>query len=96
MSPVASPLVSIVTVNFNGSEDTIEMIDSLTRITYANIEIIVVDNHSENDNPRIIKERFPSIVLYESNVNMGFDERQLAKCWFSAYRLRERKIEVLL
>ncbi len=72
MSPVASPLVSIVTVNFNGSEDTIEMIDSLTRITYANIEIIVVDNHSENDNPRIIKERFPSIVLYESNVNMGF------------------------
>ena len=66
------PLVSIITVNFNGSEDTLEMIESLSRITYPNIEIIVVDNYSENDNPRIIKERHPSVVLYESNINMGF------------------------
>jgi len=66
------PLVSIITVNFNGSEDTLEMIESLTKITYPNFEIIVVDNHSEKDNPRIIKERYPSVVLYESNVNMGF------------------------
>ena len=66
------PLVSIITVNFNGSEDTLEMIESLSKITYPNIEIIVVDNYSENDNPRIIKEKYPSVVLYESNVNMGF------------------------
>lgn len=72
MPPLQYPLVSIITVNFNGSEDTLEMIESLTRISYPNIEIIVVDNHSENDNPRIIKERFPSVVLYESNINMGF------------------------
>jgi len=72
MQPQQYPLVSIITVNFNGSEDTLEMIDSLTRISYPNIEIIVVDNHSENDTPRIIKERFPSVVLYESNLNMGF------------------------
>ena len=72
MSPTSYPLVSIVTVNFNGSEDTVELIESLTRITYPNIEVIVVDNHSENDNPHIIKERFPAVVLYESNVNMGF------------------------
>jgi len=66
------PLVSIITVNFNGSEDTLEMIESLTRITYPNFEIIVVDNYSGNDNPRLIKEKFPWVVLYESNVNMGF------------------------
>lgn len=59
MSPVTYPLVSIVTVNFNGSEDTIEMIESLCRITYPNFEIIVVDNHSENDNPQVIKDKFP-------------------------------------
>ena len=72
MGQASSPLVSIVTVNFNGSEDTIEMIESLTRITYPNVEIIVVDNHSENDNPRRIKDKFPNVVLYESNLNMGF------------------------
>jgi hypothetical protein len=48
------------------------MIESLTRITYPNFEIIVVDNHSENDNPYRIKEKFPSVVLYVSNINMGF------------------------
>ncbi|MCX6282919.1 MAG: glycosyltransferase family 2 protein [Bacteroidetes bacterium] len=72
MTSRQSPLVSIITVNFNGSEDTLEMIESLTKITYPNFEIIVVDNHSENDTPRIIKERFPSVTLYESNINMGF------------------------
>jgi len=72
MGQASYPLVSIVTVNFNGSEDTIEMIESLTRITYPNIEIIVIDNHSENDNPRRIKDKFPNVVLYESNLNMGF------------------------
>ncbi len=66
------PLVSIVTVNYNGSEDTCEMIESLTKITYPNIEIIVIDNASPNDRPRVIKERFPSVILYESIINYGF------------------------
>ncbi len=72
MQTNGNPLVSIITVNFNGSVDTLELIESLTRITYPNIEIIVIDNHSENDTPRVIKEKYPSVVLYESNINMGF------------------------
>ena len=72
MANVRYPLVSIITVNFNGSEDTLELLESLTKISYPNIEIIVIDNRSEHDNPKIIKERFPSVTLYESNVNMGF------------------------
>ncbi|MCK9219689.1 MAG: glycosyltransferase family 2 protein [Bacteroidales bacterium] len=66
------PLVSIVSVNYNNSEDTCEMIESLTKITYPNIEIIIIDNNSPNDNPKIIKQRFPSIILYESIINYGF------------------------
>lgn len=48
------------------------MIESLTKITYPNIEIIVIDNASPNDRPRVIKERFPSVILYESIINYGF------------------------
>jgi hypothetical protein len=66
------PLVSIVSVNYNGSEDTCEFIESLTKITYPNIEIIIIDNASPSDNPKIIKQRFPSIILYESIINYGF------------------------
>lgn len=48
------------------------MIESLTKITYPNIEIIVIDNASPNDRPRVIKERYPSVILYESIINYGF------------------------
>ncbi len=66
------PLVSIVTVNYNHSETTIELINSLTKITYPNMEIIVVDNASPNDNPKKMKEAYPSIILIESVINYGF------------------------
>ncbi|MCF8307648.1 MAG: glycosyltransferase family 2 protein [Bacteroidales bacterium] len=66
------PLVSIVTVNYNQSEVTCQLIDSLEKITYPNIEIIVVDNASVHDNPEIIKERYPNVVLIKNPINYGF------------------------
>ncbi|MDP4290215.1 MAG: glycosyltransferase family 2 protein [Bacteroidota bacterium] len=66
------PLVSIVTVNFNQSEVTCSMIESLNAITYPNIELIVVDNASTEDSPQIIKQRFPSVDLILNPINYGF------------------------
>lgn len=66
------PLVSIITVNYNHSETTLDLLESLTKITYPNIEVIVVDNASPQDNPRIIKEKYPSVILVESVINYGF------------------------
>jgi len=66
------PLVSIVAVNYDHPEVTCDFIESLHKITYPNIEVIIVDNKSPNDNPAIIKERFPNVILYESNINWGF------------------------
>jgi GT2 family glycosyltransferase len=66
------PLVSIVAVNYDHPEVTCDFIESLHRITYPNIEVIIVDNKSPNDNPAIIKERYPNVILYESHINWGF------------------------
>lgn len=66
------PLVSIITVNYNHSETTLELLESLYNITYPNIEVIVVDNASPDDQPKKMKEQYPSIVLVESIVNYGF------------------------
>jgi len=66
------PLVSIVTVNYNQSEVTCAMIESLNLITYPNIELIVVDNASKEDSPLIIKQRFPSVDLIMNPINYGF------------------------
>lgn len=70
--PDPFPLVSIVTVNYNQSATTIDLIESLSQITYPNIEIIVVDNASKNEDAKVIKEKFPRIVLVESIINYGF------------------------
>ncbi|MBN2615887.1 MAG: glycosyltransferase family 2 protein [Bacteroidales bacterium] len=66
------PLVSLITVNFNQSEVTCALIESLNRITYPNLEVIVVDNHSTEDDPTSIKQRFPNIVLIQNPINYGF------------------------
>jgi len=66
------PLVSIVTVNYNQAAVTCEMLESLSRITYPNIEVLVVDNGSSVDDPIMIKEKFPQVTLIENHENLGF------------------------
>ncbi|MEX0315067.1 MAG: glycosyltransferase family 2 protein [Allomuricauda sp.] len=66
------PLVSIITINYNESEVTLDMLQSLKGLTYPNIEVIVVDNASPNDNPDVIKEQFPEVCLIKSKENLGF------------------------
>lgn len=66
------PLVSIITVNYDHPEVTLELLASLRLITYANIEIIVVDNASPKDDPAILKQSYPEIIFIQSAVNLGF------------------------
>lgn len=65
------PMVSIITVNYAQANVTCELISSLRSITYPNYEIIVIDNASQED-PGIIQERFPEIILIRSTTNIGF------------------------
>jgi len=66
------PLVSIITVNYNQAEVTCALLESLNKITYPNLEVIVVDNHSTEDDPSIIKKRYPNIVFIQNPINYGF------------------------
>ncbi len=66
------PLVSVITVNYNQSEVTCEFLESMDKATYKNVEVFVVDNNSPNDNPDIIKEKYPHITLLKTEKNLGF------------------------
>ncbi|MDP3913217.1 MAG: glycosyltransferase family 2 protein [Bacteroidota bacterium] len=66
------PLVSVITVNYNQSQVTFDLLESLRKISYPNIEIIVVDNASPNDDPDSIKRNYPEITLIKSTKNLGF------------------------
>jgi GT2 family glycosyltransferase len=67
-----NPLVSIITVNYDHPEVTLELLRTLRLATYPNIEVIVVDNASPNDDPTIIKESYPEVHFIPSKVNLGF------------------------
>lgn len=71
-NPQSQPLVSIITVNYNQSGITLEFLTSMEACTYPNYEIFVVDNASPNDNPELIKEKFPAVNLIKTSVNLGF------------------------
>jgi cellulose synthase/poly-beta-1,6-N-acetylglucosamine synthase-like glycosyltransferase len=44
---MSNPRVTIIILNWNGLEDTVECLESLKKITYPNYEVIVVDNRIE-------------------------------------------------
>ena len=66
------PLVSIIAVSYDHPEVTCQMLDSLRKITYSPVEIIVVDNASPNDDVSVIPESFPEIHFIQSKENLGF------------------------
>ncbi len=62
--------LSIITINYNGLKDTCELIDS---IPFNNdMEVIVVDNASKQDEASIISERYPQAKVIRSQKNLGF------------------------
>ena len=67
--------VSIIILNWNGLEDTVECLKSLKRITYSNCEIIVIDNGSVGNDVQVLKEKFEDdICLIRNERNYGFAE----------------------
>lgn len=66
------PLVSIVTVNYNQTDTTLDLIDSLIKITYPNIELLVVDNDSPEADALRIRQKYPRVILVQSPINYGF------------------------
>ncbi|HEX8039912.1 MAG TPA: glycosyltransferase family 2 protein [Chryseosolibacter sp.] len=66
------PCVTIVTINYNQLKVTCELLDSLRNLTYPDVEVIVVDNHSQEDPRAAIAERYPEVKLIVSERNLGF------------------------
>lgn len=64
--------IFIILVNYNGSKDTLECIESLKEIYYRNVEIIVVDNNSKKEEIDLLKEKEKDFILIETNKNNGF------------------------
>ena len=67
------PKVSIIILNWNGLEDTIECLESLKKITYPNYEVILVDNGSRGNDAQVLQEKFSDYIrLIKNDKNYGY------------------------
>lgn len=62
-----NPKVSIIILNWNGWQDTIECLESLYQIDYPNYDVIVVDNDSNDESIKKIKEYCNGEIKLESS-----------------------------
>jgi GT2 family glycosyltransferase len=72
--PQSSPLVSVIVVNWNGAEIIDRCLEALTRQTYSQFELIIVDNASTDDSERNLERKFPSLApcVERLSRNLGF------------------------
>lgn len=66
-----SPLVSVITVVFNGEKHLQQTIDSVHNQTYKNIEYIIIDGNSSDKTIEIIKKNKDKITKWISEPDDG-------------------------
>jgi len=64
--------VSIIILNYNGMQDTLECLASLDGLDYPDYEVLVVDNGSTDDSVAAVRERFTQARLIQNRENLGF------------------------
>lgn len=67
-------LVSIIIVNWNHGEFLPSCLDALNRQTYSSIEILIIDNASNDGSILLIQEKYPDVKIKVFEENLGFSK----------------------
>lgn len=65
------PLVTVNILSWNRKDNLRTTLQELRKITYPNIEIIVVDNASTDGTPEMVEKEFPYVKLIRMPENIG-------------------------
>lgn len=66
-----TPLVTILIVTWNRSDDLLTCIESAKAQTYPNTHILVIDNDSSDGTSEKVRERFADVEMIRSYKNLG-------------------------
>ncbi len=69
---VSMPNVVLLILTWNGKEDTLECLESLSRLSYPSFHVLVVDNASTDGTVEAVRERFPRVELIVNERNLGY------------------------
>ncbi len=65
--------LSVIIVNYNVKEFLLNSLDSIRKAAQnISIEIIVVDNSSDDGSIEALKDKYPDVILIENKKNVGF------------------------
>ena len=67
-----NPRVSILVLNYNNTDDTLETLSSTERLDYENKNILLVDNGSETGVIESVRSVFSAIPILENGENLGY------------------------
>ena len=67
------PDISIITINYNGLEETCQLIESLQQYPQdCSYEFIIVDNGSIQNEALLLQKKYPEVHVIRSEQNVGF------------------------
>ncbi len=66
------PRVLIIVLCYNGLALTIGCLDSLRRLTYRSVSVVIVDSASTDGTPAAIRSQFPDVEVIETQRNIGY------------------------
>lgn len=66
--------IAVVSVNFNGEKDTLELLEALKKLssTTYNLKTIIVDNGSADNFVESASKKFPEVDILQTGINKGF------------------------
>ena len=68
----AEPQVAVVVLSWNGRDDTLACLESLERVRWERLNVIVVDNGSTDGTLDAVRAAFPQVATIRSEENLGF------------------------
>ena len=65
-------LVYVVLLTYNHCQDTLRALDSLSKMTYPDFKLLVVDNQSTDGTVETVRRQYPEVELVVHSSNRGF------------------------
>jgi GT2 family glycosyltransferase len=67
-----SPLFSVIIPNWNGAHHLPTCLESLRKQTYPCLEVVVVDNDSEDESLQVLEAQYPEVTVVALEENRGY------------------------
>lgn len=71
---VETPLISVIVLNWNGKDDSLECLASLQRVDYPRFNVVFCDNGSGDGSIAAVRKTFSEVQIVDNGENLGYAE----------------------